>query len=77
MGETSGRMKQFATWFTHGVPGGAHLRRAIYQERTGAAVLAKVDEFFLAQIAGIGDAVPDPEDETGEAYPEGASVCGL
>ena len=76
MGETSGRMKQFATWFTHGVPGGAHLRRAIYQERTGAAVLARVDEFFLAQMAGIGDAVPDPEDETDAAYPEGASVCG-
>ena len=23
MGETAGKMKQFATWFTHGVPGGA------------------------------------------------------
>ena len=22
MGETAGKMKQFATWFTHGVPGG-------------------------------------------------------
>ena len=38
MGETAGKMKQFATWFTHGVPGGAKLRAAIYQARTGAAV---------------------------------------
>ncbi len=26
LGETAGKMKQFATWFTHGVPGGAKLR---------------------------------------------------
>ena len=51
MGETAGKMKQFATWFTHGVPGGAKLRAAIYQARTGAAVLAEVDRFFAAQLA--------------------------
>ncbi len=26
-----GKMKQFASWFTHGVPGGAALRKAIYE----------------------------------------------
>ncbi len=26
-----GKMKQFASWFTHGVPGGAGLRKAIYE----------------------------------------------
>src|SRR5579862_5842427 len=26
-----GKMKQFASWFTHGVPGGAHLRKEIYE----------------------------------------------
>jgi tRNA-dihydrouridine synthase len=26
LGETAGKMKQFATWFTHGVAGGAKLR---------------------------------------------------
>jgi hypothetical protein len=39
-------MKQFATWFTHGVPGGAKLRAAIYQARTGPEVLAQVELFF-------------------------------
>jgi len=52
LGETSGKMKQFATWFTHGVAGGAKLRRAIYQARTGAEVLAQVDAFFTAQLEG-------------------------
>jgi tRNA-dihydrouridine synthase B len=41
-------MKQFATWFTHGVAGGAKLRGAIYHARTGAEVLAEVDAFFAA-----------------------------
>ena len=76
MGETAGRMKQFATWFTHGVSGGAHLRRAIYTERTGTAVLAKVDEFFLAKLEGDPEVHAEPEDATTEAYPEGLSVCG-
>ena len=48
MGETAGKMKQFASWFTHGVPGGAKLRAAIYHARTGADVLAQVDGFFLS-----------------------------
>jgi nifR3 family TIM-barrel protein len=51
MGETAGKMKQFATWFTHGVPGGAKLRAAIYQARTGADVLAQVELFFTARAA--------------------------
>ena len=25
---TEGKMKQFASWFTHGIPGGAALRKA-------------------------------------------------
>ena len=44
-----GRMKQFASWFTHGVPGGAILRKSIYEAKSGAAVLAAVDAFFAAQ----------------------------
>jgi nifR3 family TIM-barrel protein len=52
LGETSGRMKQFATWFTHGVAGGAKLRAAVYQARTGSEVLAQVDAFFIAQLEG-------------------------
>jgi tRNA-dihydrouridine synthase B len=73
--ETAGKMKQFATWFTHGVPGGAKLRRAIYQAMTGAAVLAEVDAFFTAQLAGGPDLSPEPEDETGPGFAEGTMVC--
>lgn len=49
MGETAGKMKQFATWFTHGVPGGAKLRKAIYTARTGSEVLDRVNLFFAEQ----------------------------
>jgi tRNA-dihydrouridine synthase B len=52
MGDAAGKMKQFATWFTHGISGGARLRAAIYQARTGDAVLAQVEEFFTRQQAG-------------------------
>jgi tRNA-dihydrouridine synthase B len=42
-----GKMKQVASWFTHGVPGGGALRKAVYEAKTGAAVLDAVDEFFM------------------------------
>ncbi len=41
-----GKMKQFASWFTHGVPGGAGLRKAIYESKSAAEILGKVEEFF-------------------------------
>ncbi len=41
-----GKMKQFASWFTHGVPGGAALRKAIYDAKSGAEILGRVEEFF-------------------------------
>jgi tRNA-dihydrouridine synthase len=71
MGDTSGRMKQFATWFTHGVVGGAKLRKSIYQARTGAEVLAQVDAFFLAQIA----AGPESENATMRDSPGETLIC--
>ena len=52
IGETAGKMKQFASWFTHGVPGGAKLRASIYHAKTGAGVLEQVDAFFAVQLAG-------------------------
>jgi tRNA-dihydrouridine synthase B len=45
-----GKMKQFASWFTHGIPGGAALRKAIYEAKSGAAILARVEEFFEAKF---------------------------
>jgi tRNA-dihydrouridine synthase B len=41
-----GKMKQFASWFTHGVPGGSTLRKQIFDSRNGAAVLDAVEQFF-------------------------------
>jgi nifR3 family TIM-barrel protein len=75
LGETSGKMKQFATWFTHGVAGGAKLRAAIYQARTGAEVLSQVDAFFTAQLASDMEPVAAPEDDAGEMFPVGMTVC--
>jgi tRNA-dihydrouridine synthase B len=46
-----GKMKQFASWFTHGVRNGSVLRKAVYEARTEAEVLAQVDEFFTAALA--------------------------
>jgi nifR3 family TIM-barrel protein len=45
-----GKMKQFASWFTHGIPGGAALRKAIYEAKSGAEILGRVEEFFEAKI---------------------------
>jgi tRNA-dihydrouridine synthase B len=45
-----GKMKQFASWFTHGVPGGAVLRKAIYEARSGSEILGNVEVFFEARL---------------------------
>ena len=47
--DTVGKMKQFATYFTHGVRHGAQLRASIYQAQEAAAILGLVDAFFQAQ----------------------------
>lgn len=44
--EATGKMKQFASYFTHGVGHGAQLRRAIHDSPTAGEILARVDEFF-------------------------------
>jgi tRNA-dihydrouridine synthase len=75
LGETAGKMKQFATWFTHGMAGGARLRGAIYQERTGAEVLAQVDAFFSAQLAGGAQPDATPEEVGFTEFPVDIPVC--
>jgi len=76
MGETAGKMKQFATWFTHGVPGGAKLRAAVYHARTGAEVLGEVEQFFAARRAeGSGEPIAVELEDVNSGYPEGALVC--
>ena len=45
-----GKMKQFASWFTHGIPGGAALRKAIYEAKSGPQILEQVEEFFEEKL---------------------------
>jgi nifR3 family TIM-barrel protein len=48
-----GKMKQFASWFTHGVPGGAGLRKAIYESKSAPEILARVEGFFEERLCGV------------------------
>jgi tRNA-dihydrouridine synthase B len=48
--DAQGKMKQFASWFTHGVAGGAALRKAIYESKTGPEILLRVDAFFQEKL---------------------------
>ncbi|MGB8260095.1 MAG: tRNA dihydrouridine synthase DusB [Terracidiphilus sp.] len=73
MGETAGRMKQFATWFTHGMAGGARLRKAIYEQRTGAGVLDELDRYFAGRLAEGAPAESEPEGA--EALPAVVDIC--
>jgi nifR3 family TIM-barrel protein len=75
LGETAGKMKQFATWFTHGVPGGAKLRAAIYQARTGAAVLAEVERFFASPSRPSEEGAVETWEDPTSGFPEDALVC--
>jgi nifR3 family TIM-barrel protein len=49
-----GKMKQFASWFTHGVPGGAALRKTIYESKSAPEILTRVEEFFEQRLCGAG-----------------------
>jgi len=49
--DITGKMKQFATYFTHGIRGGAQLRASIYQAREAAAIVNEVERFFDARLA--------------------------
>jgi tRNA-dihydrouridine synthase B len=48
-----GKMKQFASWFTHGVPGSAGLRKAIYESRDALQILTRVEEFFEERVSSL------------------------
>ncbi len=49
-----GKMKQFASWFTHGVPGGAGLRKAIYESKSAPEILTRVENFFESRLRETG-----------------------
>ena len=46
-----GKMKQFTSWFTHGVANSAGLRKAVYESHTGPEILARVNEFFAERLS--------------------------
>jgi tRNA-dihydrouridine synthase B len=57
-----GKMKQFASWFTHGVPGGGALRKQIFESKNGDAVLGAIEHFFESRHEiSTEDLVEDPE----------------
>ncbi len=48
-----GKMKQFATYFTHGVRNGSKLRVEIYQATEATTILDQVDAFFQREICDV------------------------
>ena len=71
--EAQGKMKQFASWFTHGVPGGSALRKAIYEAKTGPAILDAVERFFEPRLTGSADTADLPRSQS-PAPAEAATV---
>ena len=61
-----GKMKQFASWFTHGVPGGGVLRKAVYEAKRREMILDAVDQFFEALLNGKLPLGKEPETATPE-----------
>jgi nifR3 family TIM-barrel protein len=49
-----GKMKQFASWFTHGVRNGTELRRQVQSARETGEVIDRVDAFFASLNANPG-----------------------
>lgn len=50
-GGAEGKMKQFASWFTHGLPNGSQLRKTVYESKTATEILEAVDRFFEVLLA--------------------------
>ena len=48
-----GKMKQFATYFTHGVRNGSKLRVEVYKATEAAQILDQVDAFFERELQAI------------------------
>jgi len=53
-----GKMKQFATYFTHGVRNGSKLRVDIYKATEAPEILNMVDAFFERELSEIAVEVP-------------------
>ena len=51
--DATGKMKQFATYFTHGVRNGSRLRAEIYHAHEPDEILERVDQFFERELAAV------------------------
>jgi nifR3 family TIM-barrel protein len=51
--DSVGKMKQFATYFTHGVRNGSKLRVEIYRAVEATQILDLVDAFFEHELSGV------------------------
>src|ERR1700733_364602 len=62
---SDGKKKHFASWFTHGVPGGRTLRKQIFESKNGDTVLAAIERFFESRaenpLLPATDSEPDEE----------------
>src|SRR5262249_2256392 len=70
--DAPGKMKQFASWFTHGVPGGAGLRKATHEAREGGESRHRVEEFFEARRGGDAGSAGTPAREKVESSTQSA-----
>jgi tRNA-dihydrouridine synthase B len=71
-----GKMKQFASWFTHGVPGGGALRKQIFEAKRGAAVIDAVGAFFEGRARGEAAGVEvESGAELDELVAAGSAYC--
>jgi tRNA-dihydrouridine synthase B len=57
MPDAIGKMKQFATLFTHGVRNGGELRQQVHHSRTSGEILDRVDAFFSSSAAPAASSV--------------------
>src|SRR5580700_9701579 len=71
-----GKMKQFASWFTHGVPGGGALRKQIFEAKNGGVVLDSVERFFEGGARGaVGDTAAGVGLAEDDLMTAGAAYC--
>jgi nifR3 family TIM-barrel protein len=53
-----GKMKQFASWFTHAIPFGASLRKSIFESTSESEVMDRIEEFFQKKEETTEDCLP-------------------
>jgi len=70
-----GKMKQFASWFTHGVPSGGALRKQIFESKNGDAVLDAIENFFANRLENATTHNVAAETEQDEELLTSAAFC--